>query len=128
MSIADLMKAMADAGAPFEAILIAVRALEEKDAQIAARDAEADAKRAKDAARSSQRRALLPKNWASIRSMIFDRDGWSCTYCGSKNNLQCDHVTPLCKGGTSDPSNLTTACQACNASKGGRDLEEWRAA
>lgn len=45
------MKAMADAGAPFEAILIAVRALEAKDAELAARDAEAAEKRAKDAER-----------------------------------------------------------------------------
>jgi hypothetical protein len=46
MSISDLMKAMADAGAPFDAILIAVRALEERDAMIEERRAvERDRKR-----------------------------------------------------------------------------------
>lgn len=39
MSIADLMQAMSDAGAPMAAILIAVRAIEEKDAEIASRRA-----------------------------------------------------------------------------------------
>lgn len=57
MTVSDLMKAMADAGAPFEAILIAVRALEAKDAEIAARDAEAAEKRAKDAERKRNERA-----------------------------------------------------------------------
>jgi hypothetical protein len=51
------MQAMSAAGAPFEAILIAVRALEEKEAEIAARDAEAAEKRAKDAARKRNARS-----------------------------------------------------------------------
>lgn len=50
------MKAMADAGAPFDAILIAMRALEAKDAQIAERDAAAAEKRAKDAERKRMER------------------------------------------------------------------------
>ena len=56
MTTSELMKAMADAGAPFDAILIAVRALEERDAQIAARDAETAEKRARDAARKRAER------------------------------------------------------------------------
>lgn len=50
------MKALSEAGAPFEAILIAVQALEVKDAEIAARDAAAAEKRAKDAARKREER------------------------------------------------------------------------
>ncbi len=46
MSMADLMEAMAAAGAPMEAIVIAVRAIEEKDAILAAKRAvERDRKR-----------------------------------------------------------------------------------
>lgn len=46
MSIADLMQRMSDAGAPMEAIVLAVRALEEKDAELAAKRAtERDRKR-----------------------------------------------------------------------------------
>jgi hypothetical protein len=46
MSMAQIMQAMSEAGAPFEAILIAVRAIEERDAAIAdRRAAERDRKR-----------------------------------------------------------------------------------
>lgn len=57
MTTSELMKAMADAGAPFEAILIAVQALDAKDAEIAARDREQSEKRAKDAERKRTSRA-----------------------------------------------------------------------
>lgn len=58
MTPSELMKALADAGAPMEAIIIALRALEAKDAEIAARDAAAADKRAKDAERKREERAL----------------------------------------------------------------------
>lgn len=57
MKVSELMQAMADAGAPMQAILIAVQALEAKDAEIAARDAEMAEKRAKDAERKRVARA-----------------------------------------------------------------------
>lgn len=50
MSISDLMEAMSNAGAPMEAILLAVRALEAKDAEISAR-------RANDRERKQRQRA-----------------------------------------------------------------------
>jgi hypothetical protein len=58
VTTSELMKAMSDAGAPFEAILIAVQALDAKDAEIAARDTEQAAKRARDAERKRDERAL----------------------------------------------------------------------
>jgi hypothetical protein len=51
------MQALADAGAPFEAILIAVKAVEEVQAEVAARDAEAAERRARDAERKRLERA-----------------------------------------------------------------------
>lgn len=57
MTTSELMKAMSDAGAPFEAILIAVQAIDAKDAEIAARDAEQAEKRARDAERKREERA-----------------------------------------------------------------------
>lgn len=50
MIVSELIKAMADAGAPMEAILIAVRALEQREAQI-------DAKRAVERDRKRRQRA-----------------------------------------------------------------------
>lgn len=66
--------------------------------------------------------------WESIRSRVFARDGYACTYCGSAENLHCDHIVPKSRGGADDESNLTTACAHCNLSKGDRTPDEWRAA
>lgn len=70
--------------------------------------------------------APIEGNWESLRSAVFARDGHRCTYCGSDENLQCDHIHPRAKGGADVLSNLTTACRSCNASKRDRLLSEWR--
>lgn len=62
-----------------------------------------------------------------LRFEILRRDNFRCTYCGAtpaKTELHVDHVLPTSLGGTDDPSNLTTACQDCNAGKAGRMLDE----
>lgn len=87
---------------------------------------EVEERRAKDVARANARRAKLPEDWGGIRQAVFDRDGFACVYCGSVLDLQCDHVEPLSKGGSSDINNLVTACKSCNSSKGARPLQEWR--
>lgn len=67
-----------------------------------------------------------PPGWEKTRQRIFERDGRTCTYCGSTEALECDHVIPVAKGGGHDDDNLTTACKPCNLSK--RDLlpDEWQ--
>ena len=54
-----------------------------------------------------------PEDWPVLRVMILERDGYSCQesdgYCSG--SLHVHHVRPLTKGGTSDPSNLTTLCE-----------------
>ena len=66
--------------------------------------------------------------WENIRSLVFIRDQHTCTYCGSKDTpLHCDHVIPVSRGGTDELSNLTTACEKCNLSKGSKLVEEWLA-
>lgn len=65
--------------------------------------------------------------WASLRSSIFERDEYTCQYCGKKGGrLECDHVHPFSLGGHSVPENLVTACVSCNRSKGAKTLSEWR--
>jgi len=72
-------------------------------------------------------RRLPAHEWAPIRQEIFRRDNYTCQYCGTKSeNLHCDHVIPLSRGGTNDPANLVTACARCNLSKSSKTLEEWR--
>lgn len=62
-----------------------------------------------------------------IRFEVFKRDGFRCTYCGSKSpnvELEADHVIPRSRGGPDSLDNLTTACTACNRGKGPIPLQE----
>lgn len=62
----------------------------------------------------------------ATRFRVFERDGFKCRYCGRSApdvELQADHVFPVFKGGSSDMSNLVTACFDCNMGKRDRVLE-----
>ena len=63
----------------------------------------------------------------SLRFEVFKRDKFTCKYCGPKAPgavLHVDHIKPVKDGGTSDPLNLVTACQECNAGKGSKSLSD----
>ena len=49
----------------------------------------------------------------------------SCCYCGSKDNIQMDHLIPQIKGGQHGADNLVWACRSCNSSKRDRDVIVW---
>jgi 5-methylcytosine-specific restriction endonuclease McrA len=70
---------------------------------------------------------LPTDDWTIIRSIVLERDGHVCTYCGSDKQLEGDHIIPLSRGGSNAFANLATACRPCNLSKGSKTLEEWRA-
>lgn len=62
-----------------------------------------------------------------LRATLFERDGWSCRYCGDAVTMETatlDHVVPVSRGGTDDPDNLAAACLMCNSVKSGRTYEE----
>lgn len=66
-----------------------------------------------------------------LRFEIFKRDGFRCTYCGATpvdRPLHVDHVKAVAEGGTDDPFNLVTACDACNLGKSKVPLEKKRLA
>jgi len=44
-----------------------------------------------------------------------------CVRCGSKKNLQEDHIIPKSRGGTDDPSNKRWLCEACHDFRHARD-------
>jgi len=74
-------------------------------------------------------RNITIKEWNNRRLLILARDGNKCVYCGSDGNgkaLHCDHVIALANGGSSEISNLATACKRCNSSKKDKPVEEWR--
>lgn len=52
--------------------------------------------------------------WHKIRISILTRDGFKCQECGYQNRLEVHHIIPRSKGGTNDPSNLTTLCKRCH--------------
>lgn len=61
-----------------------------------------------------------------IAARVAAREGKRCTYCGgTEGPFDFDHIFPVSRGGTNDPSNLTLACASCNRSKGAKTLREW---
>lgn len=58
------------------------------------------------------------------RANLFRRDKGECQYCGSKRHLTIDHVVPRSKGGKTSWTNLVTACNRCNVSKGDKTPEQ----
>ncbi len=61
---------------------------------------------------------------AFTRFNVFLRDGFSCVYCGAKEDLTFDHVVPRSKGGRTTWTNIVAACSPCNLRKGGRTPKE----
>jgi hypothetical protein len=61
------------------------------------------------------------------RRELFERDNWTCHYCGQKvteQNATLDHLIPQYKGGTHSKDNLKTCCLMCNSIKSGKTYEE----
>lgn len=63
-----------------------------------------------------------------MRTKIFERDNYTCCYCaaslsnGRTDELHCDHIYPIVKGGITRANNLQTLCKNCNLNKG----DKWR--
>jgi 5-methylcytosine-specific restriction endonuclease McrA len=59
------------------------------------------------------------------RFEIFNRDRYTCQYCGQKaRQLTLDHVIPRYRGGQHTWENVVSACIACNRRKAGRTPQE----
>jgi len=56
--------------------------------------------------------------WRKTRQRIFERDDYTCRYCGVRGGrLEIDHVIPISRGGSNHEDNLATACMPCNRRK-----------
>lgn len=61
-----------------------------------------------------------------IKALLIAQKG-RCYWCGNKTDtaFHVDHVIPLSRGGSNDPSNLVISCPFCNQSKGSKLPHEW---
>lgn len=57
---------------------------------------------------------------ARCRRLVYERDDFTCRYCGARSDLTVDHIHPEVLGGTTTLDNLQTLCRSCNCRKGAR--------
>jgi len=52
-----------------------------------------------------------------VRFFVWRRDQGRCVKCGSKKNLEFDHIIPISEGGSNSERNIQLLCQECNRKK-----------
>lgn len=72
------------------------------------------------------RRNGSTNKWRRTRLKVLERDNYICYYCGIPKATHVDHITPVSKAGSDELSNLISACQNCNLSKGSKSVNEFR--
>jgi len=61
------------------------------------------------------------------KRILYNRDNWSCQYCGKKlsyNSVTIDHIMPKCMGGKTTWRNCVVCCKICNRNKGSKLLQD----
>lgn len=52
-----------------------------------------------------------------VRREVWRRDEGRCVRCGSRENLEYDHIIPISKGGSNTARNIELLCEECNRAK-----------
>lgn len=65
------------------------------------------------------------KNSWIVKYNVFERDSYTCHYCGDKGDT-VDHIHPKSKGGEFTEENLVCCCSDCNLEKGDMNYEEYK--
>lgn len=54
---------------------------------------------------------------SDVANAVWNRDGGQCCICGSRTELEFDHIIPISKGGATTFRNLQLLCRTCNIKK-----------
>lgn len=68
-----------------------------------------------DSREQTRRRTPIPEE---ARIAVWRRDQGRCVRCGSRENLEYDHIIPVSKGGNNTVRNVELLCENCNRAKG----------
>lgn len=60
------------------------------------------------------RQRMVPED---VRTYVWRRDRGKCVNCGSRENLEFDHIIPVSKGGSNTARNIQLLCETCNREK-----------
>lgn len=74
--------------------------------------------RAKNRVRGHSKESYRKPIPDDVKIFVWNRDSGKCVKCGSKENLEYDHIIPLSKGGSNTARNLQLLCEICNREKG----------
>ncbi len=105
-----MLEKLVEAGATAAVIVAVLRSEQEQARKVALRQAN---------------RRKAGEITIEIRQAVYDRDNWECVYCGVDDDLSCDHVVPVSKGGLTTLENLVTACRRCNSRKQDKDRKSF---
>jgi 5-methylcytosine-specific restriction endonuclease McrA len=78
--------------------------------------------RASDHRRRSAGPGFTSEEWRAL----LERYEHRCAYCGVAGNLEADHRTPICRGGSNNIENILPACRRCNRTKFSMTEQEFR--
>jgi 5-methylcytosine-specific restriction endonuclease McrA len=75
----------------------------------------------------ASKRKRAPMSRTKIIQVMLKSEG-RCVNCGSKNELQVDHIIPHSRGGSDKVENLQMLCKPCNLDKRDKTMAEWKGA
>ena len=76
----------------------------------------ADLEKSKEVEKEGQeyRERLIPQK---VKDAVWRRAKGKCEMCGSRMNLEYDHIVPFSKGGSNTYRNVELLCEKCNRTK-----------
>lgn len=66
---------------------------------------------------TTRRTTPLPTGWAAIRERVLQRDHRTCSWCGSQQRLEVDHIN---RNDDHSLGNLRTLCHNCHLTRTAR--------